>query len=36
MLPVNPRIMIVSSLGRALPMSSGVFGTTGNNYFADL
>jgi prepilin-type N-terminal cleavage/methylation domain-containing protein len=36
MLPVSPRVMIVSSLGKALPMSGGVFGTTGNNYFADL
>jgi prepilin-type N-terminal cleavage/methylation domain-containing protein len=36
MLPVSPRVMIVSSLGKAVPMSSGVFGTTGNGYFADL
>jgi prepilin-type N-terminal cleavage/methylation domain-containing protein len=35
-LPVNPRVMIVSSLGKALPMSAGVFGTTGNGYFSDL
>jgi hypothetical protein len=38
MLPVNPRVMIVSSLGLPLPtaVASGVFGTTINNYFADL
>jgi hypothetical protein len=32
----NPRVMIVSSLGKALPISSGVFGATANGYFADL
>jgi prepilin-type N-terminal cleavage/methylation domain-containing protein len=36
MLPQNPRVMIVSSLGKPLPISSGVFGTTANGYFADL
>jgi type II secretory pathway pseudopilin PulG len=36
MLPVSPRIMIVSSLGGTLPMSSGVFGTTANGYFNHL
>jgi hypothetical protein len=36
MLPVNPRLMIVSSLGAPLPMASGLFGTPANNYFADL
>ena len=35
-LPVSPRVMIVSSLDKALPMSAGVFGTSGNGYFADL
>jgi type II secretory pathway pseudopilin PulG len=39
MLPVNPRVMIVSSLGQALPNAvvSGTFGdTTTHPYFADL
>jgi len=36
--PQNPRVMIVSSLGLALPAAvvNGVFGTTLNNYFSDL
>jgi type II secretory pathway pseudopilin PulG len=36
--PQNPRVMIVSSLGLALPtaVANGVFGTTLNNYFSDL
>jgi type II secretory pathway pseudopilin PulG len=38
MMPTNPRMMIVSSLGKPLPgaLVSGVFGTVGNGYFADL
>jgi type II secretory pathway pseudopilin PulG len=39
MLPRNPRVMIVSSLGRVLPTTvvSGVFGDTNSNpYFANL
>jgi type II secretory pathway pseudopilin PulG len=38
MLPVNPRMMIVSSLGMPLPggVTSGVYGTVANGYFADL
>ena len=39
MLPINPRVMIVSSLGSALPstVTSGVFGnTTTHPYFVDL
>jgi hypothetical protein len=39
MLPVNPRVMIVSSLGRALPatVATGTFGDTNSNrYFANL
>ena len=37
-LPQNPRVIIISSLGQALPAGvvSGVFGTTANGYFADL
>jgi len=38
MLPVNPRIMIVSSLGKALPgtLTSGIFSPGHPEYFADL
>lgn len=36
MLPVSPRVMIVSSLGKALPMSSGVFSSGYPADFANL
>jgi type II secretory pathway pseudopilin PulG len=38
MMPVNPRLMIVSSLGKALPsaVASGQFGNTSQPYFNDL